>query len=87
MNHSVYSADRTTHLKIVVVALVVSIAVVGLAVSARSSATEDYAQATRIIRHLPDLSRRQTVASSDFRPNLSPAAAEDFHETGTVQYD
>ena len=30
MNHSIYSADRTTHLKIVVVALVAGIAVAGL---------------------------------------------------------
>ena len=30
MNHSIYSADRTTHLKIVVVALVAGIVVAGL---------------------------------------------------------
>ena len=30
MNHSMYSADRATHLKIVVVALVAGIAVAGL---------------------------------------------------------
>ena len=30
MNHSIYSADRTTHLKIVVVALVGGIAIAGL---------------------------------------------------------
>ena len=30
MNHSIYSADRTTHLKIVVVALVGGIAIPGL---------------------------------------------------------
>lgn len=87
MNHSVYSADRTTHLKVVVVALVVSIAVVGFAVSARSGAPEDYAQATRIIRHLPGLSRQQAVASSDFRPKLSSATAEDLRETDAVQSD
>jgi hypothetical protein len=37
VNHSIYSADRSTHLKIVVVALVAGIAVVGLGISARSS--------------------------------------------------
>lgn len=68
MNHSVYSADRTTHLKIVVVALVLSIGMVGFAVSVRSSAPDDYAQATRLIRHQPDLSRQQAVASPDFQP-------------------
>ena len=35
MNHSIYSADRTTHLKIVVVALVAGIAVAGFGISAR----------------------------------------------------
>jgi hypothetical protein len=35
MNHSIYSADRTTHLKIVVIALVISIGGVGLGLSSR----------------------------------------------------
>ena len=34
MNHSFYSADRTTHLKIVVVALVAGIAMAGFGISA-----------------------------------------------------
>ena len=33
MNHSIYSADRSTHLKIVVVALVAGIVVAGLGIS------------------------------------------------------
>ena len=37
MNHSIYSADRSTHLKIVVVALVAGIAVAGFGISARST--------------------------------------------------
>ena len=37
MNHSIHSADRTTHLKIVVVALVAGIAVAALGISARTS--------------------------------------------------
>jgi cytochrome b subunit of formate dehydrogenase len=41
MNHSIYSADRTTHLKIVVVALVAGIAITGLGLS--SSANLDAA--------------------------------------------
>jgi hypothetical protein len=40
VNHSIYSADRSTHLKIVVVALVAAIAVVGLGISARSSSDD-----------------------------------------------
>ena len=38
MNHSIYSADRTTHLKIVVVALVAGIVVAGFSISARMHA-------------------------------------------------
>jgi hypothetical protein len=37
MNHWIYSADRTTHLKIVVVALVAGIAIAGLGLSSRAS--------------------------------------------------
>ena len=33
MNHSIYSADRTTHLKIVVVALIAGIAVAGFGIT------------------------------------------------------
>jgi hypothetical protein len=40
MNHSIYSADRSTHLKIVVVALVAGIAVAGFGISARTSSDE-----------------------------------------------
>ena len=44
MNHSIYSADRTTHLKIVVVALVAGIVVAGFSISARNSSDEGYTQ-------------------------------------------
>jgi hypothetical protein len=37
MNHSFHSADRSTHLKIVVVALVAGIAVSGFAFSSRTN--------------------------------------------------
>ena len=42
MNHSIYSADRMTHLKIVVVALVVGILVAGFGISARTTSDEGY---------------------------------------------
>ena len=40
MNHSIYSADRTTHLKIVVVALVAGI-VVAVSASRRATASDE----------------------------------------------
>jgi hypothetical protein len=50
MNHSIYSADRTTHLKIVVVALVAGIAVAGFGISARMNADDGYTQTARVIK-------------------------------------
>jgi hypothetical protein len=49
MNHSIYSADRSTHLKIVVVALVAGIAVAGFSISARNS-DDGYTQTARVIK-------------------------------------
>ena len=49
MNHSIYSADRSTHLKIVVVALVAGIGVAGFGILARSN-SDDYAQTARVIK-------------------------------------
>ena len=48
MNHSIHSADRATHLKIVVMALVAGIAVAGLGISARSGA--DLSQSAHVIK-------------------------------------
>jgi hypothetical protein len=50
MNHSIYSADRSTHLKIVVVALIAGIAVAGFSISARNSSDEGYTQTARVIK-------------------------------------
>ena len=57
MNHSFYSADRSTHLKIVVVALVAGMA--GFGISARSNA--DYTQSAHVIK----AGKQITVTSSD----------------------
>jgi hypothetical protein len=49
VNHSIYSADRSTHLKIVVVALVAGIGVAGFGILARSN-SDDYAQTAHVIK-------------------------------------
>ena len=49
MNHSIYSADRTTHLKIVVVALVAAIVVAGVSILARTSSDDSY-QTARVVK-------------------------------------
>jgi hypothetical protein len=49
VNHSIYSADRSTHLKIVVVALVAGIVVAVFGISARSN-SDDYTQTARVMK-------------------------------------
>ena len=44
MNHSIYSADRMTHLKVVVVALIAGIMVAGFSISARNTSDEGLTQ-------------------------------------------
>ena len=61
MNHSIYSADRTTHLKIVVVVLVAGIAVAGLGISARMNADDGYTQTARVIK----AGKPMAITSSD----------------------
>jgi hypothetical protein len=48
MNHSFHSADRATHLKIVVIALVAGIVVAGLGISARTNV--DYSQTAHVVK-------------------------------------
>jgi hypothetical protein len=59
MNHSIHSADRATHLKIVAVALVAGLAVAGFGISARS--ISDYTQTAHVIK----ASKTVAVTSSD----------------------
>jgi len=48
MNHSIHSADRATHLKIVVVALVAGIAVAAFGITTRTNV--DYTQTAHVIK-------------------------------------
>ena len=48
MNHSFYSADRTTHSKIVIVALICATAVAGISIAAHSSTGDGLAEATHV---------------------------------------
>jgi hypothetical protein len=61
MNHSIYSADRATHMKIVVVALVAGIAVAGLGISARLTTESGYSQTARVVK----AGQPVTITSSD----------------------
>jgi hypothetical protein len=61
MNHSIYSADRATHMKIVVVALIAGIAVAGFGVSARLTSDDGYTQTARVIK----AGKPVTITSSD----------------------
>lgn len=49
MNHSIYSADRTTHIKVVVVALVAGILVAGFGISTRATTSDDV-QTARVMK-------------------------------------
>ena len=59
MNHSIHSADRATHLKIVVLALVTGIAVAAFGISARTNS--DYAQTAHVVK----AGQAMTVTSSN----------------------
>ena len=48
MNHSIYSADHTTHLKVVIVALIAGILVAGF--SMRNSSDEGLTQTARAMK-------------------------------------
>lgn len=50
MNHSIYSADRATHLKVVVVALVAGIAVAGFTISTRNTTSDNGIQTARVMK-------------------------------------
>ena len=63
MNSSVYCADRTTHLRIVVVALIASIAILGIAMSLRINSS-DTMQTTINGHHRAEIAGREAILSS-----------------------
>ena len=50
MNHSIYSADRSTHFKILVVALVAGIAVAGFGLASRANSDAGSTQTAGVIK-------------------------------------
>ena len=50
MNYSICSADRTTHLKIVVVALVASIEIASFGIAAHINADDQYSQTAHVVK-------------------------------------
>ena len=50
MNHSIYSADRTTHVRVVAVALIAGILVAGFGISMRNSSDEGLTQTARVMK-------------------------------------
>ncbi|MDB5605031.1 MAG: hypothetical protein JWP25_1931 [Bradyrhizobium sp.] len=50
MNHSIYSADRGTHLKIMMAALCSGIVIAGLGLSSRNTSGDGYTHAMPIVK-------------------------------------
>jgi hypothetical protein len=63
MNHSIYGADRLTHLKIVVVALIGATVVAGVGIAARDTATTPDVTTARNL--VPIIRAGQPVVLSD----------------------
>ena len=61
MNHSIYSADRPTHMKIVVAALVAGIGVAGFGIAVRVNTGNEYSQTAQVIKTKARLEDRRLV--------------------------
>ena len=59
MNHSMYSADQLTHVKVVVIALVAGIGVAGFGIAARINTGDRYIQTAHVIKAKVPLQDRQ----------------------------
>jgi hypothetical protein len=65
MNHSIITADRTTHLKIVVVALISATVVAGVGIAARISHYDSGARTGHIRAEVPVIKAGEPVVVSD----------------------
>ena len=65
MNHSMYGADRLTHLKIVVVALIGATLVAGVGIAARGTATTSEVSTARNQELVPVIRAGQPVVVGD----------------------
>ena len=59
MNHSIYSADRMTHVKIVVIALVAGIGVAGFGIAAHIKIGDRYTQTAHVMKAKAPLQDRK----------------------------
>jgi hypothetical protein len=59
MNYSIYSADRMTHVKVVVIALVAGIGFAGFGIAARINTGDRYIQTAHVIKAKAPLQDRQ----------------------------
>lgn len=61
MTRSVYSAGRTTHLKIVAVALVAGIGIAGFGIAVRMNGDEGYSQTADVIKTQVRIQNKQSA--------------------------
>jgi hypothetical protein len=59
MNHSIYSVDRRTHMKIVAIALVAGIGIAGFGIAVRINRDEGYSQTTHVIKTQARIQNKQ----------------------------
>ena len=72
MNYSIYSADRTTHLKVVIVALIAGILVAGFGISMRNSSDEGLTQTARVMKSRQtgdghNVEQKRKIVKAEFR--------------------
>ena len=70
MNYSIFSADRATHFKIVVVALMLGTGIAGLGIAARFNAGDQYSEIAHVVKAgKPDM---RFAAASPARQDTLP---------------